>query len=129
LNFCETTLNINTEKVRRSSTQRCGATARSGRQRGSVCRHSASAVFAEFERTLIQERIRAGIAKAKTTGTRSGKPFGRPHIPDSRRIEIESLLRDGYGIRKVARMTHSGNGVVQRIKEALAQTNPPDGLY
>jgi len=73
-------------------------------------------VFAEFERALIQERIRAGIANATANGTKSGRPFGRPTIDDVRRLRIETLLRDGVGIRRVARMTGSGNGVVARIK-------------
>jgi DNA invertase Pin-like site-specific DNA recombinase len=83
------------------------------RSEGSVCRHSASAVFVEFERTLIQERIRAGIAKAKASGTKSGRPFGRPTIDNARQLQIEALLRDGHGIRKVARMTGSGNGEME----------------
>jgi DNA invertase Pin-like site-specific DNA recombinase len=33
-------------------------------------------VFAEFERSIIQERIIAGIASALAQGTRSGKAFG-----------------------------------------------------
>jgi hypothetical protein len=33
-------------------------------------------VFAEFERSIIQERIAAGIARARAQGTRSGKAFG-----------------------------------------------------
>ena len=41
-------------------------------------------VFAEFERSIIQERIRAGIARARQKGTRSGKPFARPRIPSGR---------------------------------------------
>jgi len=77
-------------------------------------------VFAEFERALIQERVRAGIAKARATGTKSGRPFGRPMIDDTRRLQIERLLRDGIGIRRVARMTSSGNGVVARIKRETA---------
>jgi DNA invertase Pin-like site-specific DNA recombinase len=77
-------------------------------------------VFAEFERALIQERIRAGIAKARENGTKSGRPFGRPTIDDDRRREIEALLREGIGIRRVARMTGSGNGVVARIKLEIA---------
>jgi DNA invertase Pin-like site-specific DNA recombinase len=35
-------------------------------------------VFAEFERAMIQERVRAGLLRAKAQGTKSGKPFGRP---------------------------------------------------
>jgi DNA invertase Pin-like site-specific DNA recombinase len=34
-------------------------------------------VFAEFERSIIQERINAGIARAREKGTKSGKPIGR----------------------------------------------------
>ena len=35
-------------------------------------------VFAEFERSMIVERVRAGVARAKASGTKSGKAFGRP---------------------------------------------------
>jgi DNA invertase Pin-like site-specific DNA recombinase len=76
-------------------------------------------VFAEFARALIRERIRAGIAKVRANGTRSGRPFGRPTIDHDRRSEIETLLGEGIGIRRVARMTGSGNGVVARIKREI----------
>ncbi len=36
------------------------------------------AVFAEFEREIIAERIHAGLARAREQGTKSGKPIGRP---------------------------------------------------
>ena len=42
-------------------------------------------VFAEFERSLIVERVRAGIARARTAGTKSGKAFGRPKYLQSER--------------------------------------------
>jgi DNA invertase Pin-like site-specific DNA recombinase len=38
-------------------------------------------VFAEFERAMIVQRVRAGIAKARAQGTRSGKAIGRPKVP------------------------------------------------
>ena len=38
-------------------------------------------VFAEFERSMIVERVRAGVARAKASGTKSGKAFGRPRVP------------------------------------------------
>ena len=34
--------------------------------------------LAEFERDLIRERVKTGMATAKVKGTRSGKPIGRP---------------------------------------------------
>ena len=39
----------------------------------------------EFERALIQERVVAGMARAKAKGTKSGKPIGRPAIHPARR--------------------------------------------
>ena len=42
-------------------------------------------VFAEFERAIIQERISAGIVRAREKGTKSGKPIGRARV--SRKIE------------------------------------------
>src|SRR3982074_3189854 len=37
-------------------------------------------VFAEFERSIIQERVRAGLARAKAAGTK----LGRPTIPQAK---------------------------------------------
>src|SRR6266849_5663888 len=36
--------------------------------------------FAEFERSMIRQRVKAGLTKARVQGTKSGKPFGRPKI-------------------------------------------------
>jgi DNA invertase Pin-like site-specific DNA recombinase len=66
-------------------------------------------VFAEFERSIIQERIRAGIARARQKGTRSGKPFGRPRIPAKKEAAVRALLVAGNGIRKAARLAGVGN--------------------
>jgi DNA invertase Pin-like site-specific DNA recombinase len=77
-------------------------------------------VFAEFERSIIQERIRAGIARARQKGTRSGKPFGRPRISDKKEAAVRALLAAGHGIRKAARLAGVGNETVSRIKRELA---------
>ncbi len=37
-------------------------------------------VFAEFERAIMQERILAGLARAREKGTRSGRPIGRARV-------------------------------------------------
>lgn len=48
------------------------------------------AALAEFERELIRERVRAGIARVKATGkTRSGKPIGRPR----RTVDVRAVKR------------------------------------
>ena len=47
-------------------------------------------VFAEFERAIIQERVRAGLQRAK----REGKRLGRPPIADTSWLsESEQLWR------------------------------------
>src|SRR5438046_4267954 len=47
-------------------------------------------VFAEFERAIIQERIHAGIARARATGTKSGKPIGRARISPQKEAAIRA---------------------------------------
>jgi DNA invertase Pin-like site-specific DNA recombinase len=77
-------------------------------------------VFAEFERSMIVARVNAGMARAKASGTKSGKAIGRPRI--SRKVEqsIRDRLESGTGILKVARELGLGTGTVQRIKRAMA---------
>ena len=72
-------------------------------------------VFAEFERSLIVERVRAGIARARTAGTKSGKAFGRPKISHEREDAVRASLAAGNGIRKTARLNGTGNATVARI--------------
>jgi|SRR5208283_1848383 len=73
-----------------------------------------SGVFAEFERSMIVERVRSGLAHAKAKGTKSGKPIGRPRIPDRRRREIrESYLAGGVSMRTLAQRYAVSLGTVQ----------------
>jgi len=72
-------------------------------------------VFAEFERSIIQERIAAGIARARVKGTRSGKAFGRPKLTAEREAAVRAALAEGMGIRRAARLVGTGNATVARI--------------
>ena len=72
-------------------------------------------VFAEFERSIIQERIAVGIAWARATGTRSGTAFGRPRLSAEREAAVRAALAEGHGIRKTARPVGTGNATVARI--------------
>ena len=36
--------------------------------------------FAEFERSMIRQRVTAGLRRAAEEGTKSGNPIGRPRI-------------------------------------------------
>jgi DNA invertase Pin-like site-specific DNA recombinase len=59
-------------------------------------------VFAEFERAIIVERVNAGIARAKTSGTRSGRPIGRPALKTKKLNAARAALADGQSIRAAA---------------------------
>jgi DNA invertase Pin-like site-specific DNA recombinase len=68
-------------------------------------------VFAEFERAIIVERVRTGIARART----EGRHLGRPRINGEIEQAIRMALATGRGIRKVARECGVGTSVVQRV--------------
>ena len=57
-------------------------------------------VFAEFERSMIQERVRAGLARARDEGKRLGRP---PIAPELEQRIREALAKPGRpGVRKIA---------------------------
>ena len=72
-------------------------------------------VFAEFERSMIQDRVKAGLARAKA----SGKRLGRPKLDIRTRDRIEKLISDGNSMSKIAKLTGVGNGTVHRVKEKM----------
>ncbi|MHB1205343.1 MAG: recombinase family protein [Rhodospirillaceae bacterium] len=69
-------------------------------------------VFSEFERAILRDRIRAGLARAKA----EGKIFGRPRTPAGKEAAIARALAAGKGMRRIARDLGVGVSVVQRIK-------------
>ena len=73
-------------------------------------------VFAEFERAMIQERVKAGLERAKA----QGKVLGRKRINATKEAAILADLRSGKaGIIKLAGLHGVGVGTVQRIKTAM----------
>jgi DNA invertase Pin-like site-specific DNA recombinase len=81
-------------------------------------------VFAEFERSLIVERVRAGIARAQREGTRSGKAFGRPKLSADRETAVTASLAAGTGIPKTALLCGTGNATVARIAAEMRTCHP-----
>jgi DNA invertase Pin-like site-specific DNA recombinase len=79
-----------------------------------------SAVFAEFERSMIQERVRAGLVRAKLHGTKSGRPFGRPKVSGKVENTVLAARADGTGKRKIARQLGIGVSTVNRILSGAA---------
>jgi DNA invertase Pin-like site-specific DNA recombinase len=77
-------------------------------------------VFAEFERSLIGERVMAGLARARKQGTKSGRPSGRPKIEGAVEAAIRAALAKGdRGMRKIAADLGVGVGTVQRVAVEL----------
>jgi DNA invertase Pin-like site-specific DNA recombinase len=77
-------------------------------------------VFAEFERAMIQERVKAGMARAKA----EGKQVGRPKIATEVEQSIREALQAGRGIISTAKTHGVGVSAVQRVKEQLASEHP-----
>ena len=68
-------------------------------------------VFAEFERAMMQERVKAGLARARA----QGKTLGRPRVAPEVEAAVRAAKATGKGIRKIAGELGIGVGTVQRI--------------
>jgi DNA invertase Pin-like site-specific DNA recombinase len=66
--------------------------------------------MAEFERALIQERVKAGIRNARAKGKRIGRP--RKLVDVS---ELDRLRKQGLGWKKIAKELNLGVGTVIRM--------------
>jgi putative DNA-invertase from lambdoid prophage Rac len=69
------------------------------------------AVFAEFEREILRERVRAGLAEARLNGTR----LGRPATAAYKASEVRKLHRAGISKSEIARRLDIGRTSVRRI--------------
>ena len=72
------------------------------------------AVFAEFEREILQERVRAGLAHARE----NGKRLGRPPTASLNAKQVRQLFRAGISKAAIARQLQIGRTSVRRILAA-----------
>ncbi len=72
------------------------------------------AVFAEFEKEILRERVRAGLAHARQNGQR----LGRPATAAIHAAAVRKLYRSGISKAEIARRIHIGRTSVRRILEA-----------
>jgi DNA invertase Pin-like site-specific DNA recombinase len=91
---------------------------------------SITGAFAEFERSMIQQRVHAGLARVKATlatngryvskagkvRTRLGRPGAKPEAVEKAREHLAA----GKGIRWTAAATKLGVGTVHRLKREMA---------
>jgi len=76
------------------------------------------ASIAEFERELIRDRVRSGLAAAKARGKRLGRP---PTVVDPSRVA--TLRAQGRSWAEIARVLGVGKGTAQRALHSLPK-NP-----
>jgi DNA invertase Pin-like site-specific DNA recombinase len=79
-------------------------------------------VFSEFERAMIVERVKAGLARAKAQGRR----LGRREVAADIQERVETALRSGVGINRAAKAAGVGNSVAQRIARRLREAAPTE---
>ena len=80
---------------------------------GTLIRPGMFAVFAEFERKLMLERQRAGIAKAKS----ERKYKGRKPTARAKTDQVKALAGQGVGPSEIARKLGIGRSSVYRVLE------------
>jgi DNA invertase Pin-like site-specific DNA recombinase len=68
-------------------------------------------VFAEFERSIIRERVHSGLNRARERG----KKLGRPRVGLTVEDNIKKCRVKGMGIKKIAKQLGIGVSVVQRV--------------
>ena len=69
------------------------------------------AIFAEFEREILRERTRAGLAHARQNGKRLGRPVTAARKAD----QVRKLFRAGTSKAQIARQLQIGRTSVRRI--------------
>jgi len=76
-------------------------------------------VFAEFEKSMIQQRVKSGLARAKAKGVK----LGRPKVTVRQERQVKDLRAAGVGIRKVAATVGVGVSVVQRLDKEMKKAS------
>jgi DNA invertase Pin-like site-specific DNA recombinase len=69
------------------------------------------AVFAEFERDILRDRVKAGMAQAR----KEGRPHGRPQTAAKLVSEMRRLRKEGLSEREIARQLNVSRTSVIRL--------------
>lgn len=76
---------------------------------------SLMAALAEFERDLIRERIRSGMAAAQERGVKFGRQKGQRPKSDRNETKVLKLRAEGKSYRKIATELHLSKNTVMNI--------------
>ena len=74
-----------------------------------------AAVFAKLERSMIVERVKAGLERAKA----QGKTLGRRKVSKAKEQRVLELRKQGLSYHKIAKEAQVGVSVVQRVLKAI----------
>jgi len=78
------------------------------------CEFQIIGAMAEFERALIQERVKAGLRNARA----KGKKLGRPRA-EVNRFKVVALRDSGASWRKIAKELGVGLGTAYRLSQSF----------
>ena len=70
-------------------------------------------VFSEFERSMISERVKLGLKRVKSKGTKLGRPT---KIDEETKVKIWSLIDTGKSLSEVSRVLQISKMSVSRVK-------------
>ena len=76
----------------------------------------------EMERSTIRQRIKSGYDSYRKSGGKVGRKEGFRKDKDrllNEHKDVAKLLRQGYSIRKVMKLTDKSSGTIQKIKRNL----------
>lgn len=71
--------------------------------------------LAEFERDLLRERVKSGMAAAKARGKKMGRKPGRSNRVQQLTPKVKAFRLEGMSIRAIARHLQLGRSTVQTI--------------
>lgn len=74
-------------------------------------------VVAECDRSMIHERVKSSLARAKADGTK----LGRPKVAGTTEAAIKATRAEGKDIQRIAKELGVGSSVVQRVLGAVAK--------
>jgi DNA invertase Pin-like site-specific DNA recombinase len=77
------------------------------------------AAMAEFERALVQERVRAGLRRVRAAGAKLGRPRVETDI-----LKAQRLLKNGLSLRGAAKQLGLSNRTLRR-RLAISVANTP----
>jgi putative DNA-invertase from lambdoid prophage Rac len=78
------------------------------------------AVFAEFERDILRDRVKAGIAQAR----KEGRPHGRPRTIAGHAAEVKSLFQEGLSKREIGKRLGISRTSVRRFLDEQSLPRP-----